>query len=348
MSYLINWAIVLILLIVSVQAAYCKRMSLESPPLEKIELVMSVGMRITAVTPSGRIAITALDRLTRSYTWAGATRTVEMGPRSERWYGSLGAYYPGPGDHWDEHNGITRGVVEEGQQHFKSSAEALKWIRSRTWMPYVYRDNGLVVGWDKTLPRRQLNVEVWQILIGGKKPRKLPGSQNDKITVTRVKLPTIPLAAAVGKGNTASVRALLARSADPNSKDVTGSPVLVLAAKRGSGAIVQALLDKGAGVNVRDTEGSTPLIEAAGAGHTDIVLLLLKKGARVNDSHQKGLKKGMTPLLAAVMLSRVQTVRVLLDNGADVKVKLDAGLTALNVATNAEIIRLLKNAGATE
>ena len=39
---------------------------------------MSPGMRITATTAVGTIAITAVDELTRSYTWDGATRAVEM------------------------------------------------------------------------------------------------------------------------------------------------------------------------------------------------------------------------------------------------------------------------------
>jgi hypothetical protein len=153
------------------------------------EIVMRPGMTITAKTPTGVIAIRAGQGTTRFYTWEGATRSVDMYPREERWYGSLGLYYPGPGDHWKEHNGITRGCLEEGQQHFKTTAEALHWLRERSheWtppFPYVYSDDGLVVGWSKTLPRRQLNVEVWQIYVGGKKPRTLPGSEDRNINVT--------------------------------------------------------------------------------------------------------------------------------------------------------------------
>ncbi len=49
------------------------------------EVVMSPGMRITAVTPAGTITITAGKGLKRSYTWEGATRSVEMLPREKRW-----------------------------------------------------------------------------------------------------------------------------------------------------------------------------------------------------------------------------------------------------------------------
>jgi len=153
----------------------------EVPP--ENEIVMTSGMKITATTPEGTITITAGEGLKRSYTWEGATRSVCMDPRYERWFGSFGLYYPGPGDHWEEHNGITRAVTEEGQQHFDSTEAALEWIESRTWVEDVYRDDGLVVGWNKTLPRRQLNVDVWQIYINGEKPSKLGGSQNDAIVV---------------------------------------------------------------------------------------------------------------------------------------------------------------------
>jgi hypothetical protein len=147
------------------------------------EVVMTPEMRITATTSVGTITITAGKGLKRSYTWDGATRSVEMYTRAERWYGSLGLYYPGPGDHWREHKGITRGVVEEGQQHFKTQDEALTWLSEQKWAPHVWTSDGLAVGWRKYLPRRQLNVDVWQIYIDGEKPAKLPGSQDDSIVM---------------------------------------------------------------------------------------------------------------------------------------------------------------------
>src|SRR4051812_45046493 len=154
------------------------------------EVAMSPETKIVATTPNGTMQIAAGKGLKRSFTWEGATRTVEMWPRGERWLGSLGLAFPGPGDHWQNHNGITRGVIEEGQQHFKTTNDALQWIRQyQQYMPFVYRNDGLMVGWDKTLPRRQLNVNVWQIMIDGKKPTSLPGSEDDKIVVEDAKPP---------------------------------------------------------------------------------------------------------------------------------------------------------------
>ncbi|MBA3480990.1 MAG: hypothetical protein H0T51_04150 [Pirellulales bacterium] len=120
--------------------------------------------------------------LRRDYSWDGATRSVEMWPREKRWYGSLGLYYPGPGNHWRNHKGISRGVVQEGQQHFVTIAKATTWLKEQKWQPLVWNNSGLVVGWSKTPERQQLNVDVWQLYIDGKKPTKLPGANDKAIT----------------------------------------------------------------------------------------------------------------------------------------------------------------------
>jgi hypothetical protein len=149
-------------------------------PVEN-EVVMEPGSRITAKTPAGTIVIGAGQGLRRSYTWNGATRAVEMLPRDERWYGSLGIYFPGPGNHWVEHEGITRGVVEEGQQHFNSTDDALAWLKVQNWQPHVWNSTGLVVGWRTVPERRQLNVDVWQVYVAGKKPADFPGADDEAI-----------------------------------------------------------------------------------------------------------------------------------------------------------------------
>jgi len=151
----------------------------------QVESVMIRGMRITAITPQGTILIYAGDNDVRTYIWDGTSRSVKMTPRKKRWYGSLGLYYPG-NEIWAEHNGISRGVFEEGQMHFDSDEEALGWIHSRTWMPHVYRNDGLVVGWWKNPPdSKTLKVDVWQIFIRGKKPSTLAGAQDGSIVVER-------------------------------------------------------------------------------------------------------------------------------------------------------------------
>jgi hypothetical protein len=157
------------------------------PPIPQInEIVMPPNATITAETQAGKIIIKSGKGLKRYYTWENATRSVVMWPRAERWYGSLGLYYPGPGSHWlPKHNGISRGVLEEGRQYFTSEKEATEWINQQMkWFPTVYRDDGLLVGFGKSLEREQLDVNVWQLFIDGKKPFKLDGSNNKAITTS--------------------------------------------------------------------------------------------------------------------------------------------------------------------
>ena len=218
------------------------------------EVVMSPGMKITATTSVGTIAVTAVDELTRSYTWDGATRAVEMQPQKSRFFGSLGLFFDGVTVHWREHHGIARCSTEEGQQHFKTVEEVMKWIKDPERMSPVYRDDGLMVGWFKDLPRKMLDVHVWQILINGKKPTRLPGSQNDKIVVETVAMKNVPLVDAVANNDLKAVTALLAQGADANVKSNVGVPVLLVAIRRESAPIVEALLKSGADPNVRDVD----------------------------------------------------------------------------------------------
>jgi hypothetical protein len=324
------------------------------------EFVMSPGMRITATTSVGTITITAVDELTRSYTWDGATRAIEMTPRDSRWYGSLGLFSPGAGEHWRDHHGITRCVTAEGQQHFKTVEEALGWIRKRDWTPFVYRDDGLMAGWDKNFARRQLGVEVWQILIDAKKPKSLPGSQNDKLVVKIVETETAPLVKAVGRNDLNAVIALLAEGADANVKNSVQFPVLVMAIRRRSAPIVGALLKNGADPNIRDVDTDlTALWEAfdlEAPDRIEILKMLLAAGADVNAASRKeeDLLKGMTPLMMAAEDACEDLVQLFLDKGANVNAKARSGITALSLAkqsgaeANKVVISKLQAAGAKE
>jgi hypothetical protein len=147
------------------------------------EIVMRPGARLKAVTKAGAIEVTAGEGFWRSYTWSGETRFAVLKPRNKRWYGSLGVYWPGDGDHWKEHDGLTRAVLDEGQQRFETMEAAVAWLRERTYMPFVHRNDGLVVGWTRVPERRQLDVEVWQIYVNGAKPTELPDSDDGSIVV---------------------------------------------------------------------------------------------------------------------------------------------------------------------
>jgi hypothetical protein len=148
------------------------------------EVVMTPGMEITADTPSGEIKVTAGNGLKRSYTWDGETRSVEMRTRKRKEGRDMGIYFPGPGEHWKENHGVTRGVLQEGRLNFNSEEAALKWLSEKpAFIPRVYRRDGLSVWFAKAPSRRQINVDVFQVYIGNSKPKQLPGAQDENIQV---------------------------------------------------------------------------------------------------------------------------------------------------------------------
>ena len=149
------------------------------------EIVMSEGMSISATTPEGTITVVAGEGFERIYKWNGCEKSVILQPRNYRWSGSYGIYYPGTGITWlSPCDGLSRAVVEEGQQHFPTVEDAEEWIRSRRGLSYVHRDDGLMVGWNVFPTRRQLSVEVWQVYVNGSKPKQLSGSDNQAIRVS--------------------------------------------------------------------------------------------------------------------------------------------------------------------
>ncbi len=297
---------------------------------------MSPGMRITAKTSVGTIAITAVDEQTRSYTWEGATRAVERSPATERFFAEDGLFYKGKGDHWRDHHGITRCLTKEANKLCITVEDAMAWIKEPERASFVYRGDGLMVGWDKIADSKQLTVEVWQILIDGKKPTRLPGSQDDKIVVETIETETVPLVKAVASNDLKAVTALLAQGADANVKNSVEMPVLVMAIRRGSAPVVEALLKHGANPNVRvlDTD-LTPLLHAVGPDapvRAEIAKALVAAGANLNAaSRKKGTRLfGVTPLMVAAANGCDDLVQLFLDKGADINVKTPEGFTALS------------------
>jgi hypothetical protein len=91
--------------------------------------------------------------------------------------------------------------------------------------------------------------------------------------------------------------------------------------------------------------GRTALMAAARSGQTDTVKTLLEQGADVKAKDNDGL----TALMDAATAGQTDTVKTLLEQGADVNAKDIYGMTALMFAKgmgHAEIIQMLKKAGA--
>ncbi|WP_128113551.1 ankyrin repeat domain-containing protein [Polynucleobacter necessarius] len=157
------------------------------------------------------------------------------------------------------------------------------------------------------------------------------------------------------------VKALLKQGVSPNALDPKGSPMLVLAVKDRSSAVIELLLaDKRTDVDLSNKYGETPLMIASINGNLPIVkTLVLQKNAMVdhvgwtplhyactNDGHievtqfllangatvdSRGLN-GTTPLMMAVQSGNEDLVKLLLDKGANIQIRNNLGLTAIDIA----------------
>jgi uncharacterized protein len=159
------------------------------------------------------------------------------------------------------------------------------------------------------------------------------------------------------------IQSLLQRGFDPNTRDPKNLHGLFLAMREPSPKVAQILIKAPKiDLNPITDDGETPLMMAAIKGQTELAIAMIEKGADVN-------KPGWTPLHYAATAGNVQLINILLENhayidaespnkttplmmaahygtpgavkllleeGADVSLKNDLGLTAIDFAQNAK------------
>jgi ankyrin repeat protein len=148
---------------------------------------------------------------------------------------------------------------------------------------------------------------------------------------------------AVRGDNASSVRSLLKRGFDPNTRDEHGQTGLLIALREPSPKVVQALLESPqTNVDLANAKDETPLMLAAIKGQQDLVTQLLKRDAAVN-------KTGWTPLHYAATSGQLTIMKVLLDNYAFIDAQSPNGTTPLMMAAmygSSEAVKLLLAEGA--
>jgi ankyrin len=144
------------------------------------------------------------------------------------------------------------------------------------------------------------------------------------VTVATLAFLSVPLSAARSdvadaamRGDSAAVRALLAKGGDVNAPQGDGATALHWAVYRGDKELVGLLIRAGANVKAANREGSTPLWLASVNGAADVIAALLEAGADANEQ----LPLGRTPLMIASRTGNVDAMKVLLDHGADPNAK---------------------------
>lgn len=139
------------------------------------------------------------------------------------------------------------------------------------------------------------------------------------------------LECAVLSGDLEMVKQLVARGAtiqfDPNKETA-----FHLSVRHRHGDIARYLLVQGMDASIRGPHDITALHIAADVGDTDTVAWLLASGVAVDSRYSKTPSKDFTALYDAEEGGHVDTIRVLLDHGADPTSTPYGGLTALHVA----------------
>ncbi len=140
--------------------------------------------------------------------------------------------------------------------------------------------------------------------------------------------------------------ALVRAGADVKAPNRYGVTPLSLACTNGNGTIVELLLKAGADSNAALPGGETPLMTAARVGSLNSVKTLLAHGATVDG---KDDRRGQTALIWAAAEGHANVVEVLIEVGADFRIRLASGFTPLLFAVregHADVVQALLKAGA--
>lgn len=138
----------------------------------------------------------------------------------------------------------------------------------------------------------------------------------------------------------------LAKGVHIDTRNSSGETALRIAAVNNDLVTTRFLLDKGANPNITDTAGRSPLSRAAGEGFNALLKLLLA-APDIDVDAQK--KDGDTALRLAVVNNQVESVRLLLEAGANPDIQNADGNTPLIRAVAqgyTEITKLLLQHGA--
>jgi hypothetical protein len=106
--------------------------------------------------------------------------------RTEPFQGKWGLYEPA--DSWGLNPFQVRLVVEESVRDFDNEEQIrTALVEGSAIMDWVFTSDGLVVGFSRSPSRKQVNIDVFQFLLHGKKPSELPGARPNQIRLIESK-----------------------------------------------------------------------------------------------------------------------------------------------------------------
>jgi ankyrin repeat protein len=168
---------------------------------------------------------------------------------------------------------------------------------------------------------------------------------------------------AVQTDDVRTVQSLLQRGFDPNTVNPAGLSGLILAVREPSLKVAEVLVGwPQTKVEIRNDKDESPLMLASLKGHLSLVKKLVERDADVNKTGWTALHyaasgghlqvidfllensayidaespNGTTPLMMAAMYGSPESVKLLIQAGADLNVKNMQGMTALDFAVRAD------------
>ncbi len=148
---------------------------------------------------------------------------------------------------------------------------------------------------------------------------------------------------AIKQDDDRTVKALLSRGFDPNTRDPRGFHGLFLALREPAPKVALALIEwPKTDVEPRTAQDESPLMIAALKGETDFATRLIERGADVN-------KPGWTPLHYAATNGHLAIMRLLLEKHAYIDAEAPNGSTPLMMAAQfgtPDAVKLLLDEGA--
>lgn len=124
------------------------------------------------------------------------------------------------------------------------------------------------------------------------------------------------------------VQQLLERGFDPNSPNPKGQPALMVAMQQSSNKVVDLLVNwPTTNLSIKNRQGETPLMLAALNNKLPLAKLLILRGADVNQA-------GWTPLHYAATKGHIEMMRLMIDNSAYLDAESPNGTTPLMMAAH--------------
>lgn len=202
--------------------------------------------------------------------------------------------------------------VQEGKY------DAIKFLLKKKADPNLSSKDNVVL----FLAAQEKNVKIVELLLKyGADPNK-----------GNIKNGTTPLFVAIQNWSTPIIRALLRAKSDVDHKNKNGLSPIQLAMNIESVDILELLVQHTSCIDkVYDSSpDTTPLLFAIDVDSSDMINIVLRCKADVN----KANSQGTTPLLMAAEFGDVETVRRLIDAGANTKIPNREGVTAANILKN--------------